>query len=75
MRCEGWTRKGGAFTWGTPIWSQCENDAIIMLEVEQEKIEKQPACIDCWKKGIKKGIKILSVEPLNDNPSISEETK
>lgn len=67
MRCEGWTRKGGVFTLGPVTWSQCENEAVVMLEVEQEKIEKQPACIDCWKKGIKEGIKILSVEPLIKN--------
>jgi len=64
MRCEGWTRKGGMFTLGLPVWSQCENEAVVMLEVRQEETEKQPACIDCWKRGIKEGIKILSVEPI-----------
>lgn len=66
MRCEGWTRKGGAFTLGPVTWSQCENEAIVMLEAEQEKIEKQPACMDCWKKGKEEGIKILSVEPIEE---------
>ena len=67
MRCEGWTRHGGAFTFGPVTWSQCENDAEVILEVQQEEIEKQTACMDCWKKGIKEGIKIISVEPINDN--------
>lgn len=71
MRCEGWTRKGGVFTLGSISWSQCENEAIVMLEVEQEKVEKQPACMTCWKKGIKEGIKILSIEPLNNNKSLN----
>jgi len=67
MRCEGWTRKGGVFTFGPVTWSQCENEAIVMLEVEQEKVEKQPACLECWGKGIKAGIKLLSVERLGEN--------
>lgn len=72
MRCEGWTRKGGVFTWGRPVWSQCENEAVVMLEVKQEKVEKQPACIDCWKKGVKTGIEILSVEPIKDHEKAEE---
>jgi len=64
VRCEGWTRHGGLFTLGLPEWSQCENEAVVILEVQQEEITKQPSCMDCWKKGIKKGIKILSVEPI-----------
>ena len=75
MRCEGWTLPGSFMTFGPRTWRQCDNEAIVMLEVEQEKTEKQPACAACWKKGIKKGIKILSVEPLNDNASTSEEAK
>jgi len=70
MRCEGWTRKGGIFTLGLPTWSQCENEAVVMLEVEQKKVEKQPSCMDCWKKGIKTGIKILSVEPLTETKEV-----
>ncbi|MBA7646722.1 hypothetical protein ES703_54488 [subsurface metagenome] len=75
MRCEGWTLPGSFMTLGPRTWCQCENEAVVMLEVEQEKIEKQPACMDCWKKGIKRGIKILSVEPLTDNPPIPEEAE
>ena len=72
MRCEGWTRRGGIFTLGRPTWSQCENEATVMLEVAQEKIEKQPACMDCWKKGVEKEIKILSAEPLGDEDGREE---
>jgi len=57
-------------TLGPRTWCQCENKAIVTLEVEQEKIEKQPSCMDCWKKAIKKGIKILSVKPIDDNPPL-----
>lgn len=66
MRCEGWTLPGSFMTLGPRTWRQCENEAVVMLEVEQEKVEKQPACTDCWKKGIEKGIKILSVEPISE---------
>ncbi len=69
MRCEGWTLPGSFMTLGPRTWRQCENEAIVILEVKQEKIEKQPACMDCWKRGIKEGIEVLSVEPVDaDNP-------
>ncbi len=69
MRCEGWTLPGSFMTLGPRTWRQCENEAIVILEVKQEKIEKQPACMDCWKRGVKKGIEILSVEPVDaSNP-------
>ncbi len=65
IRCEGWTRRGGVFTLGgLPKWSQCENDAVVMLTVEQEEIEEQPACMDCWNTGIENEIKILSAVPI-----------
>ena len=75
MRCEGWTRKGCIFSMGLPTWSQCKNEAVVMLKVEQEKVEKQPACMDCWNKGIEKGIKILSVEPIKSNKLHAADTK
>ena len=50
MRCEGWTRKGGAFTLGAPEWKQCENEAVVNLTFEQDgEIQTMPACLDCWK--------------------------
>jgi len=52
MQCEGWRRYGGVFSFGSPRWEQCKNDAIVILEVEQEKIEKLPSCLDCWKEAI-----------------------
>jgi hypothetical protein len=65
MRCEGWTRTGGAFSFGPIVWSQCENDAVVNLTVVQDGVEEvQPACVDCWNKGIEKGIVIKSVVPL-----------
>jgi hypothetical protein len=64
MRCEGWRRYGGCFTIGPVKWEQCKNEAIVMLEVEQEKVETLPACLDCWNESLKKGIKIISVTPI-----------
>jgi hypothetical protein len=65
MRCEGWRRYGGMFTFGKPVWEQCKNDAIVILEVKQEQIEKMPSCMDCWKEAIDRKIEILSASPLD----------
>jgi len=56
MKCEGWTRYGGAFTLGFPEWRQCENDAVVMISGTQSKCDgtskkekfNMPACMDCW---------------------------
>lgn len=64
MRCEGWTRHGGAFTLGPATWSQCENDGVVLLRVKQDKVETLPACTGCWGKIKEAGIKILSVDPI-----------
>ena len=68
-QCEGWTRRGGMFTLGRPIWSQCKNDATVTLTVKQgdEDISSFPACQDCWQEGIEyKTIEVLSAEPLQE---------
>lgn len=67
MQCEGWRRKGGAFTMGPPEWSRCENDAIVMLTVTQESTQKMPACDACWREAIERGIKIELVHPLDES--------
>jgi len=65
MRCEGWKRRGGVFTLGPMQWSQCENDATVMLTVAQEKEETLSACNECWKEGIERGITIIKAEPIS----------
>ena len=64
MRCEGWCRKGGAFTLGPVKWSQCENEAAVMLLVKQETEEGFPTCMECWREAIERGIDILDSHPL-----------
>lgn len=64
MRCEGWRRTGGAFTLGPVKWEQCNNEAIVMLKVRQEKEEDLPACLDCWNECKQNKIEILGAEPL-----------
>ena len=65
MRCEGWRRYGGAFSFGPPKWVQCENEATVMMEVEQqEKVGKLPACMTCWKEAVDSKMKVISVEPI-----------
>lgn len=71
-RCEGWTRTGGVFSLGPPTWSQCPNDAVVLLEVEQNdggkvSTTKQPACMNCWKEAQSWPIKILSATPISEN--------
>lgn len=71
IQCEGWRRYGGAFTFGTPVWKQCTNDAIVVLTSQQEKTEYMPACLECWEEAKEKGMQILKTEPIkevtNDN--------
>lgn len=65
-RCEGWTRTGGAFSFGPVIWTQCEKEATVRLRVVQEGKESTlPACNDCWKRAIEEKISILQVLPLD----------
>jgi len=66
MRCEGWRRYGGAFSFGPVKWEQCKNEAIVMLELKQDgKIEKLPGCMTCWQEAINtKAIEIISVVPI-----------
>ena len=70
MRCEGYTRHGGAFTLGPITWVQCKKEAIVNITATQDgKTETFPMCADCWKKGIDNGIEILSVVPIIEQES------
>ena len=69
-RCEGWRRYGGAFTLGPVEWRQCENDAIVLLKVRQEKIEELPACAECWKEVLENKIEILESKPITPNVKV-----
>jgi len=65
MRCEGWRRNGGAFTFGPVKWEQCKNDAIVLLTVEQDgTVEELPACSACWQECLDNGIQINSSRPI-----------
>lgn len=64
-QCEGWRRYGGAFSLGGVRWEQCKNEAVVLLKVEQEKVQTLPACLECWNEAKAKGIKILSTEPIS----------
>ncbi len=66
-RCEGWIRKGGAFTLGPVEWTQCENESIVMIKFKQgdEDVTTLPACKGCWQRCIDSNdIKILSAKPI-----------
>ena len=60
VRCEGWTRKGGAFSLGPVVWSQCENVATRLHCINQGDGEEiMPSCEECTVEAIDNGIKIL----------------
>ncbi len=67
MKCEGYRRSGGVFTFGPVKWVQCENTATVKIKFKQrdEPIDTLPACNDCWQECIKgKNVNILSVTPI-----------
>jgi hypothetical protein len=65
MRCEGWRRTGGAFTFGPVKWEQCTEDAIVNLVVTQkDKQETLPACKTCWQECIDNKIEINEAKPI-----------
>jgi hypothetical protein len=62
-QCEGYIRRGGAFTFGRPEWFQCKNDATMKLMVTQnEKKESFACCDECLTRVIDKKIHIESME-------------
>lgn len=75
MRCEGWRRNGGAFTLGPVTWKQCENEAVVILEVVQDgKVESLPGCATCWQECIDSGIQINSSRPTQHAPDVANVT-
>lgn len=65
VQCEGWRRRGGMMTLGPVKWSQCENDAIVIVEVVQDgKTTTTPACMICWQEGIERNVQINKVTPI-----------
>ena len=55
IRCEGQTKIGAFQMGGYAGWRQCENDAVVILKVRQDKgkITDQPSCSKCWERGKK----------------------
>ena len=68
MRCEGMVRHGGALTFGLPYWTQCENNAVVMVKIIQDdKNGEFPGCLDCWKRATtESGIEVISAEPIKE---------
>ena len=65
MRCEGYRRRGGAFTLGPVSWSQCIESGVVMLTVEQDgETQTLPACNRCWKEVIENNVPVLKIEPI-----------
>lgn len=66
-QCEGWRRRGGAFTLGPVEWKQCANDVVVVLMVLQDgETQSVPACTECWHEAIERDIPISKAVPLND---------
>jgi len=75
MRCEGWTRNGGAFSFGPVTWSQCDKNAEVMLKGTQSACDgtgdiedfEMPACKSCWQIAIDTDhIEIVSAVPIKE---------
>ncbi len=47
-QCEGFERRGGAFSFGPPQWIQCKNEAKFIAT--KKKNEKVPLCPECVQK-------------------------
>ncbi len=65
LQCEGYT-KPGAFQVGAPaVWTQCTNEAIVMLSFKENKKTKAlPACKKCWNDCIEHNYKITKAKPI-----------
>lgn len=66
MRCEGYRRNGGAFTYGPVKWVQCPKNAVVNLTVTQGKETKTfPSCQECWKEATEcRQIAVVKAEPI-----------
>ncbi len=75
MECEGWRRKGGAFTFGPVEWRRCEEKAKVMITFTQKQNNKEapekgelPACMTCLKECNENDqITVLKVSPIEDH--------
>lgn len=53
IRCEGYHRSGGAFSFGPPEWRQCKNRAEFSITVSQSGEESTlPACKACLEESL-----------------------
>lgn len=68
MKCEGWVRHGGAFTFGPVKWDQCKNEATVKIHFQYDgDIDTLPGCIECWRRCIDaEDIKVISVWPIGE---------
>ena len=65
MRCEGYRRYGGVFSFGPVLWEQCPYEAVVILTVVQDGEEQDiPGCMKCWQECLEKGIQIIKVTPI-----------
>jgi hypothetical protein len=68
LRCEGWRRHGGAFTFGPVTWKQCTETPTVWLKVKQTgKTQRMPACPTCWQESIDNEIEILEAVPITES--------
>ena len=70
MRCEGWRRYGGAFTFGPPQWVQCHEDATVLITHKtKDGEETTPGCNRCWEECIENNVEIIKVVPIPKSTS------
>lgn len=66
IRCEGWRRYGGAFSFGPVTWRQCENEAVVLLTVMQDgkRQDAVPACETCLQECLDRHMTVLGIETI-----------
>lgn len=66
-QCQGWRRRGGAFTLGPVEWKQCTEQPTVILKVKQSgKTKRMAACPTCWQECIENKIDIADASPIRN---------
>ena len=66
IKCQGWRRRGGMFSFGPPVWARCENRATVNITVTQDgKTEIMHACMRCWGEALENDAMVIrAVAPI-----------
>lgn len=64
-RCDGWHRRGGAFTMGPVTWSQCSKVPDFHLRIDQgDGVEHFYCCVECFETSVDGKITVIEKVPM-----------